>query len=57
MFFDRVSKYARIIIIENVKITPNNDREVRATIASSFVAKTYVGRDEADETKTKGGDA
>lgn len=58
MFFDRVSKYARIINIENVKITPNSDRKVRATIVSSFVAKTYVYRDETEEgTKKKGGDA
>jgi type IV pilus assembly protein PilO len=57
MFFDRVSKYARIINVENVKITPNSDRKVRATIVSSFVAKTYVYRDEADEKKKKGGDA
>jgi type IV pilus assembly protein PilO len=52
MFFDRVSKYARIINVENVKITPNSDRKVRATIVSSFVAKTYVYRDEVDD---KGG--
>jgi len=58
MFFDRVSKYARIINVENVKITPNNDRKVRATIVSSFVAKTYVFRDETEEQeKKKGGDA
>ncbi len=58
MFFDRVSKYARIINVENVKITPNNDRKVRATIISSFVAKTYVFRDETEgKEKKKGGDA
>jgi type IV pilus assembly protein PilO len=58
MFFDRVSKYARIINVENVKITPNTDRKVRATIVSSFVAKTYVFRDETeDKEKKKGGDA
>jgi len=60
MFFDRVSKYARIINVENVKITPNSDRKIRATIVSCFVAKTYVYRDEMDEKsekKTKGGDA
>ncbi len=49
MFFDRVSKYARIINVENVKITPNKDRKVRATIASGFTAKTYIYRDEPEE--------
>jgi len=57
MFFDRVSKYARIINVENVKITPNSDRKVRATIVSSFVAKTYVYRDEAEEKEKKKGGA
>ena len=57
MFFDRVSKYARIINVENVKITPNSDRKVRATIVSSFVAKTYIYRDEAEEKEKKKGGA
>ncbi|HHN74058.1 MAG TPA: hypothetical protein ENK10_02390 [Acidobacteria bacterium] len=48
MFFDRVSKHARIINVENVRITPNNDRSVRgATIAASFVAKTFIFREDA----------
>ncbi|MDQ7008141.1 MAG: type 4a pilus biogenesis protein PilO [Acidobacteriota bacterium] len=48
MFFDRVSKHARIINVENVRITPNTNRSVRtATIAASFVAKTFIFREDA----------
>jgi len=46
MFFDRVGKYARIINVENVKIQPNRDKRVRATINASFIAKTYIYREE-----------
>ena len=47
MFFDRVSKYARIINVENVRISPNSDRRARATIRSGFVAKTFIYKEEA----------
>lgn len=46
MFFDRVGKYARIINIENVRVIPNPDRTVRATIQASFMAKTYIFRED-----------
>ena len=48
MFFDRVSKHARIINVENVRISPNSDRSVRgATVAASFTAKTFIFREDA----------
>lgn len=46
LFFDRVGKYARIINIENVRVIPNPDRTVRATIQASFLAKTYIFRED-----------
>jgi len=58
MFFDRVSKHARIINVEGVRINPNTDRTVRgATVASSFTAKTYIFREDAAEDAAEGGGA
>lgn len=53
MFFDRISKYARIINVEGVQIDPNrsrggSDRDLRATIQAQFVAKTYIYREDPD---------
>lgn len=46
LFFDRVSKHARIINVENVKIKPAKDKSVRgATISAEFTAKTFIYRD------------
>lgn len=47
LFYDRISKYARIINVENVKMSRNTDRTVRATIRADFVAKTFIYKDEA----------
>jgi type IV pilus assembly protein PilO len=52
LFFDRVSKFQRIVNVENVAVKPapkNQDRSVRATIQANFVAKTFIYRDEQDE--------
>lgn len=46
LFYDRISKYARIINVENVRMTPNTDRSIRATIRANFVAKTYIYKEE-----------
>lgn len=48
LFFDRISKYARIINVENVQISKNEDRLLKATIKASFLAKTYMFREEAE---------
>jgi len=46
LFYDRVSKHARIINVENVRIKPTNDNSVRgATISASFTAKTFIYRE------------
>jgi type IV pilus assembly protein PilO len=48
LFYDRISKHARIINVENVKIQQTNDRSVRgATISASFTAKTFIYREPA----------
>lgn len=57
LFFDRISKYARIINVENVRINPNQDRSVRATIRAGFVAKTFIYKEEAPKEKGAGGEA
>jgi type IV pilus assembly protein PilO len=49
LFFDRVSKYARIINVEDVKMQPNSEKTIRATIKATFTAKTYIYREEADQ--------
>ncbi|MDH3283234.1 MAG: type 4a pilus biogenesis protein PilO [Acidobacteriota bacterium] len=56
MFFDRVSKYARIINVENVNVGPNKARGVRSSIAAKFVAKTYIYNEPKDGS-SGGGDA
>lgn len=56
MFFDRVSKYARIINVEKVRVEPNRDRDSRSTIQSKFVAKTYIYK-ETEAEQAQGGDA
>jgi type IV pilus assembly protein PilO len=58
LFFDRVSKYARIINVEDVKMQPNSEKTIRATIKATFTAKTYIYREEADQQATAqpGGD-
>lgn len=48
LFFDRISKYSRIINVENVNVRPNDDRKVRATIDAGFVAKTFIYNEGAD---------
>lgn len=49
LFYDRVSKYARIINVDGVKIGPNTDKTMRATIRAGFTAKTYMYKEEADK--------
>ena len=52
MFFDRVSKYARIINVENVGIKPAPDRRdtsIKATIGASFTAKTFIYREDTEQ--------
>jgi len=46
MLFDRVSRFSRIINIENLRIIalPPGSKN---TISASFIAKTFVGREEA----------
>lgn len=48
LFFDRISKYQRIINIENVVVNPAGKKVVdpTQTIKASFTAKTYIYRDE-----------
>jgi type IV pilus assembly protein PilO len=55
LFFDRISKYARIINVENVRMAPNTDRSIRATIRAAFTAKTFIYKDEVKEAKSAGG--
>lgn len=47
MFFDRISKYARIINVENVAVSPNRAQDQKSTIGAEFTAKTYIYRDES----------
>jgi type IV pilus assembly protein PilO len=49
-FFDRVSKYQRIINVENVTVRQargNDEGAFAATIKANFVAKTFIYRDES----------
>lgn len=55
LFFDRISKYVRIINVENVRIQPNKNKKARATIHANFIAKTFVYKEEALPKGTGGG--
>ncbi len=47
IFFDRLSKFARIFNIENFTIKPLANQTEDLTISSSFTAKTYIFKEEA----------
>ncbi|MGQ9671750.1 MAG: type 4a pilus biogenesis protein PilO [Candidatus Aminicenantales bacterium] len=47
IFFDRLSKFARIFNIENFTIKPLTNQTDDLTISSSFTAKTYIFKEEA----------
>ncbi len=60
MFFDRISKYARIINVEGVRINPNRNRTgsrraIQTTILSQFVAKTYIYHEDGEASGQGGG--
>ncbi|RMG49069.1 MAG: hypothetical protein D6718_00435 [Acidobacteria bacterium] len=58
LFFDRISKYARIINVEDVKIEPNRTRNSNATIQATFIAKTYIFKNlDEDKDASRGGAA
>ncbi|MBM3284959.1 MAG: hypothetical protein FJY81_03730 [Candidatus Aminicenantes bacterium] len=46
IFFDRLSKFARIFNIENFAIKPLSNQTDDLTISSSFTAKTYIFKEE-----------
>lgn len=49
LFFDRVSRFARIINIEDLRITTSRDEAARYTISASFTMKTYLYIEREDE--------
>ena len=55
LFFDRISRFSRIINVEDLKINASTDQKGPHTISSSFKAKTFVYK-EAEPAKpdTKG---
>jgi Tfp pilus assembly protein PilO len=42
LFFDRISRFSRIINIDNLNITAINRRRSSHTISASFTAKTFI---------------
>jgi len=49
LFFDRVSRFSRIINIENLKVAALQKSAKGQTISASFVAKTFIYKDPADQ--------
>ena len=50
LFFDRISRFSRIINVENLKITPFKSKGgVHHTIKANFTAKTFLSNEEKDE--------
>ncbi len=51
LFFDRISRFSRIINIEDMEITALPPKPGARTIAAAFTAKTFVYKEEEPETK------
>ncbi len=49
LFFDRVSRFSRIINIENLKVQALQRPGKAHTINASFIAKTFIYKDPADQ--------
>ena len=49
LFFDRVSRFSRIINIENLKVAALANSPKGHTINASFVAKTFIYKEPTDE--------
>jgi Tfp pilus assembly protein PilO len=47
MFFDRLSKFARLFNIENFTIKSVTNQTEDVTISSNFTAKTYIFLEES----------
>lgn len=48
MFFDRVSKFSRIINVDSLKVKASSKAGGVHTISSTFTAKTYIYKEESD---------
>ena len=54
LFFDRVSRFSRVVNIEGLKINGKKSGNSEHTIAASFRAKTFIYKD-VDESDAAGG--
>jgi Tfp pilus assembly protein PilO len=52
LFFDRISRFSRIINIENLTITADGDPKSPHTISASFNAKTFVYKEPEPVTES-----
>lgn len=50
LFFDRLSRFSRIINVTELSISPMNERDGGFTIKADFVQRTYIYKDETPET-------
>ena len=50
LFFDRLSRFSRIINVTELNISPMNERDGGFTIKADFVQRTYIYKDETPET-------
>lgn len=49
LFFDRISRFSRIVNIENLRISPVRDVGGRHTIQANFVARTFLSNETEEE--------
>jgi len=54
LFFDRISRFRRIINIDNLQITPAHGDQGRYTIGASFTAKTFLSKEMTPEVIAEG---
>lgn len=58
LFFDRISRFSRIINIENLNVNAIDSRGSPHTISAAFTAKTFIYKEpEPEELTTEGDDA
>ncbi len=54
LFFDRISRFRRIINIDDLRISPARGRGTRYTISADFTAKTFLSKEKVVDEEVDG---
>ena len=56
LFFDRLSRFSRIINVSDLRITPLHSRGSPFTISAVFTQQTFIYKEDQDKTSASGGE-